>query len=167
MKISHLCRKIGLIVIAAMMSVAVVGGYAWADDDTSGDGDTSGGDVTGNVRIEPEKEAQCATILGNWCDSAETDGEATIKEIITFVISILSIGIGVLATIGMIICGYLIMSARDNEAQVTKAKRRMVEIVIGIVLWALGSLVLLLVIPDSDAASHVQDGAVIMVKEIG
>ena len=60
------------------------------------------------------------------------------------------------------------MSARDNEAQVQKAKKRMVEIVIGVVLWALGALVLLLIIPDSEAADHVHDGAsVIQVKEIG
>lgn len=155
MKNSHLVRKIGVIIVAAIMSLVFIGGnLAWADSNNITDG-TDGG----KVKLDPEKENQCATILRDWCNTAETDGEKALMDMIKFTISVLSIGIGVLATIGLIICGYLIMSARDNEAQVQKAKKRMVEIVIGIVLWALGALALLLIIPDSEAAEHVHDGA--------
>jgi hypothetical protein len=41
------------------------------------------------------------------------------------------------------------MTARDNEAQVAKAKRRMLEIVIGIVAWVLLALIGNLFIPKS------------------
>ncbi len=156
MKNSHLVRKIGVIIVAAMMSLVFIGGdLAWADNNNT----TTGGTDGGSVKLDPEKENQCATILRDWCDEAENDGEKTLMDMIKFTITILSVGIGVLATIGLIVCGYLIMSARDNEAQVQKAKKRMLEIVIGIVLWALGALVLLLIIPDSEAAEHVHDGA--------
>ena len=156
MKNSHLVRKIGVIIVAAMMSLVFIGGdLAWADNNNT----TTGGTDGGSVKLDPEKENQCATILRDWCDEAENDGEKTLMDMIKFTITILSVGIGVLATIGLIVCGYLIMSARDNEAQVQKAKKRMVEIVIGIVLWALGALALLLIIPDSEAAEHVHDGA--------
>ena len=173
MKISHLVRKIGIIVITAVMCLAFVGGnYAWAGDETPAEGEDSSTSES-PVKIDPEKENQCATILKDWCEDAKdkSKGGETIENIIKFAISILSIGIGVLATIGIIVCGYLIMSARDNEAQVQKAKKRLLEIVIGVVLWALGALVLLLIIPDSEAAEHVHDGAdegaVVKVKEIG
>lgn len=169
MKMSHLVKKIGIIIVTAVMSLAFVGGsLAWAKEGKEGGEEGGESSSESPVQIEPQKENQCATILYAWCGSAESGGQAAIEDIIKFAISILSIGIGVLATIGLIVCGYLIMSARDNEAQVQKAKKRIVEIVIGIVLWALGALVLLLIIPDSEAADHVHDGAsVIQVKEIG
>lgn len=159
MKISRLVRKIGIIIVTAVMSLALVGGnLAWAEEGEQ-EGAQSDGHEESPVKIDPEKPNECATILTEWCEGAEDDGKGTIETIIKFAISVLSVGIGVLATIGLIVCGYLIMSARDNEAQVQKAKKRMVEIVIGIVLWALGALVLLLIIPDNEAANHVHDGA--------
>ena len=154
MSFSHLSKKMWVIFSAAVVSVAFVGaGTAWA-------GDESG------AQIEPEHESQCATILKGFCASAESDGEQTIKDIIIFVISILSIGIGVLATIGLIFCGYLIMSARDNEQQIVKAKRRLLEIVIGIVIWALGAGAVLLFVPDQEAANYVNGGGIIKVENL-
>ena len=65
----------------------------------------------------------------------------------------MTIGIGVLATIGIIFCGYIIMTARDNAEQITKAKRRLLEIVIGIVLWALFTVILWLFVPSADSVT--------------
>ena len=56
-------------------------------------------------------------------------------------------GYVVAGTIGIIICGFLWMTARDNEAQVAKAKKRMIDIVIGIVAWILLALIANLFIP--------------------
>ena len=162
MKKSHLVRKIGVIIAGAIMCVALMGsGYVWAESSEGATGESP-------VKIEPEKENQCASILKDWCNEADEPGKGqdTIENMIIFAISILSIGIGVLATIGIIVCGYLIMTARDNEAQMQKAKTRLLEIVIGVVLWALGALLLLLIIPDNEAAEHVHDSAVIQMREI-
>ncbi|MBP5656552.1 hypothetical protein J6X15_03145 [Candidatus Saccharibacteria bacterium] len=151
MKIKQLLKKIGVIIGVAAINVAMIGGnLAYAGE---------------NVKIEPEHDQQCATILKNWCSGAESNGEQTIKDIIIFVIGVLSIGIGVLATIGIIICGYLIMTARDNEQQITKAKKRLMEIVIGIVIWAIMALgasgAMMLFVPDPEAANYVNSGVII------
>ena len=60
----------------------------------------------------------------------------------------------------------MIMTARGNEGQVTLAKKRMVEIVIGILLWAAGALLLVLFIPDEETPGYVNSGAIIKIKEI-
>lgn len=70
-----------------------------------------------------------------------------IGGILMLVLDILVYGLGVAAIIGVVIAGILYMTARDNEAQVTKAKTRLYEIVIGLVAWALMFTVLNWLIP--------------------
>ncbi len=131
-----------------------------------GNSDTKDSGANSGVQIEPSRDVMCATILKAFCEKAESDGEATVKDIIIFFISIMTVGIGVLGTIGLIVCGYLIMTARDNEQQIEKAKKRMVEIVIGIVIWVIGAGVVLLFVPDQEAAEYVNGGSTIMVKKL-
>ena len=63
----------------------------------------------------------------------------------------MSTGVIILAAIGIVICGFIIMTARDNEAQVAKAKKRLVEIVIGIILWVLMAFIVNLLLPGGDS----------------
>ena len=114
----------------------------------------------GKVKIDPEHEGQCATILSFWCDDAKSDGENTIIKIISFAVSMMTIGIVILATIGLIWCGYLIMTARDNSEQIAKAKKRIIEIVIGIILWALITLVIALLLPKTTHVDEALNGDV-------
>ena len=60
----------------------------------------------------------------------------------------------VAGTIGIIICGVLWMTARDNEAQVATAKRRLLEIVIGIVAWGLISVLINFLIPQEESTTN-------------
>jgi hypothetical protein len=53
----------------------------------------------------------------------------------------------VAGTVGIIICGFLWMTARDNEGQVVQAKKRMLDIIIGIIAWVLLALLANLFIP--------------------
>lgn len=59
-----------------------------------------------------------------------------IDGILKLILNILIYGIGVAAVIGVVIEGIRYLTARDNEAQVATAKRRLFEIAIGLVLWA-------------------------------
>ena len=104
--------------------------------DGNSDSSTSGDDKVASV-----SEGECATILTGLCN------ENGITELIYLVIGILTGAIVVAGTIGIIICGVLWMTARDNEAQVMKAKKRILDIVIGIVAWVLLSLLANLFIP--------------------
>lgn len=162
MKALRLLVKIVVISIIAIVGViAVSSSYVYAD---SG-GTTTTPDTTPDAQDE---NRQCASILFEWCNMIDgKGGEATIKEIIIFVISTLSIGIGTLGTVGLIFCGYTIMTAKDDTAKVTKAKTRMIEIVIGVLVWALGAAAALLLVPDPEAASKLVNGdSVIRMKEI-
>lgn len=85
---------------------------------------------------------------GDWC----------IGEILMLILRVLVYGLGVAATVGVVVAGIFYMTARDNEAQVTKAKTRLYEIIIGLVAWALMFTVLNWLIPGG---INVNDPAVL------
>ena len=102
----------------------------------SGTGSSTGGGSSGSTVTPPK----CETILlpQSWCDDDSGDG---IKNMIKFAVDLLTGGVVVVGTIGIVICGYIWMTARDNEAQVAKAKKRLIEIVIGMAVFVAIDLV--------------------------
>ncbi len=70
-----------------------------------------------------------------------------VADILELVLSILVYGLGAAAVVGVIIAGVLYMTARDDMAQVAKAKTRLIEIVVGLIAWALMSTLLNWLIP--------------------
>ena len=76
-----------------------------------------------------------------------------IQGILKLVLNILVYGLGAAAVLGVIIAGIQYMTARDDVAQVAKAKKRLIEIVIGLVAWALMFTVLNWLIPGGISIS--------------
>ena len=121
-----------------------------------GGGSSSNGNNNGNnydnglnpgVTVNPERESKCTTILdSSLCD--ETNGEESIIHILKFVINTFTIGVATLGTIGIIYSSYIIMTSSGDEAKIRKAKTRILEIVIGFLLWAIFYGALGLLIPD-------------------
>lgn len=70
-----------------------------------------------------------------------------IDDILKLVLNIVVYGLGAAAVLGVVIAGILYMTARDNETQVATAKRRLYEIVIGLVAWAVMYAVLQWLLP--------------------
>ena len=72
------------------------------------------------------------------CDEKEDkkDGGA-IFEILAIVLNIVTYGVGAAAVIGVMIAGFQYMTAKDNPAQVSKAKNRLIQIAIGLAIWVL------------------------------
>ena len=68
------------------------------------------------------------------CDDGEGGG---IFEVLNIVLTVLTYGVGIAATVGFVIAGFQYLTARDNEGQVAKAKQRMLQIVIGLFLYAM------------------------------
>ena len=73
------------------------------------------------------------TFFGNLKDDGQGCG---IYTVINLVVDIMSMGVGILGVIGIIIVGIQYLTAKDNESQVQKSKRRIGEIVIGLVAFA-------------------------------
>ena len=123
--------KRGLVLLAAIaccfMGVMMAPRPAFADDPPATDPSAASGG------------SDCTSLLpSDWCTSDSGEG---IKKMVKFVVDLLAGGVVVVGTVGMVICGYTWMTARDNEAQVAKAKKRLVEIVIGMVVFVAIDLV--------------------------
>ena len=73
------------------------------------------------------------SLFGQVCD----DGQGgSIFQILNIVLTIMTFGVGILGTLGIVIAGIQYASAKDNEQQMAKAKMRIIQIVIGMVIWA-------------------------------
>lgn len=86
--------------------------------------------------------AKAAILTG--CAEDEEDG---IGCILRLVIDIMTIGIGIFGVIGITICGIQYLTAGGSEEQTRKAKRRLFEIIIGLVVYAAGYLILRFLLP--------------------
>lgn len=91
----------------------------------------------GMVFAAGDCDVETSILPGNW----------GISDILNLVLNIIVYGLGVAAVLGVIIAGVMYMTARDNEAQVTRAKTRLYEVVIGLIAWALMYVVLRWLIP--------------------
>lgn len=69
-------------------------------------------------------------------DAEDKNGEG-IKCVLALIVDIMTIGIGILGVLGITIVGIQYLTAGGNEEKTRKAKRRMFEIVIGLVAYVL------------------------------
>ena len=67
--------------------------------------------------------------------SCEGEAEDSIFEILQLVVDIMSIGVGILAVIGITITGIQWTTSGGNEQTATKAKRRFFEILVGVAIY--------------------------------
>ena len=80
-------------------------------------------------------------------DGNPTDGEyncscddgkgSSITHILNLVVDIMTIGVGILGVVGISIVGIQYLTAGGNEEKTRKAKRRLLEIVIGLIVYAI------------------------------
>lgn len=90
-------------------------------------------------------------ILGQNGQSCDNGDGGEIKKILELVVEIMTIGIGILGVLGITIVGIQYLTAGGNEEKTRKAKRRMFEIVIGIIAYVLFIALLNFLIPDFKA----------------
>lgn len=77
-------------------------------------------------------------IQTNLFGEIDTDDKGSgIKRLLSLVVTVLLYGIGVAAVIGVVWAGILYLTARDNEAQMAKAKTRLLEVAVGLIAWAM------------------------------
>ena len=78
------------------------------------------------------------------CDDGQGSG---ITHILKLVVDILTVGVGVLGVLGIVITGIQYLTSGGNEEQMRKAKRRLFEIVIGLIAYVLIYAVLTWLLP--------------------
>ena len=81
-------------------------------------------------------------------DCTTDDGKGSgVYCILNIVLDVLTWGVGIAGTLGIVICGIQYLTARDNEQQLVKAKSRLFNIVIGLALYAVMWAVLQFLLP--------------------
>lgn len=78
---------------------------------------------------------ETAVLPQEWCNNSADPDDNGIFKMIRFVLNLLGGGISIVGVIGIVICGVMYLTARDNEAQVAKAKKRLIDVVIGVAIW--------------------------------
>ena len=77
------------------------------------------------------------TSILSGCDCDGGDSGGSVTNILDLVVNIMTIGIGILGVIGITVVGIQYLTAGGSEEKTRKAKRRMFEIVIGLVAYVL------------------------------
>lgn len=60
-----------------------------------------------------------------------------VEDILMLVLKVVVYGLGVAAVLGIVIAGIMYMTARDNEVQAAAARKRLMEVAVGLIAWAL------------------------------
>lgn len=110
-----------------------------------------GGMMVAPMVVQPAYADQSCVktaILGSGGESCDDGKGSEITRILNLVVSILTIGVGILGVLGITIVGIQYLTAGGNEEKTRKAKRRLFEIVIGLVAYVLIYAVLYWLIPD-------------------
>lgn len=96
------------------------------------------GFVMNFVMPAPVMAADCngtaTAIIGDGC--VEDDGNGGgVTYILDLVVDIMTMGVGILGTLGIVVVGVQYLTAGGNEEKTRKAKQRILEIVIGMALF--------------------------------
>lgn len=83
----------------------------------------------------------------------EGDNGEGIFFILEVILTVMTFGVGIAGTIGIVIAGIQYASAKDNDQQVAKAKMRIFQIVIGMIIWAVLYVALRWLLPNFGSSS--------------
>ena len=94
--------------------------------------------------------------------SCNSGGSQGIFCVLNMVVDILSGIIGVLGVLGITIMGVQYLTAGGNEERMKKSKKRLIEIIIGLVAYVAGYAVLKWLIPDFNTNSSGSSSMIII-----
>ena len=91
--------------------------------------------------------AECGKTSTIIIDCGSSSGEDSICHVLNLVVRIMTTGIGILAILGIIVVGIQYLTSSDNEEKLRKSKRRLLELVIGVVIYVLAGALLQWLLP--------------------
>lgn len=89
------------------------------------------------IPVFADEECVDTAVLGGTDHQYCEDRDGGVKGLLMNVVDILSVGVGILGVIGITVVGLQYLTAGGSEEKVRTAKRRMFEIVIGLVAYVL------------------------------
>lgn len=89
--------------------------------------------VLGNAKCDSEGNKD----KGDYNCSCDDGNGSSIEEVLNLIIDIMTVGVGILGVIGISVVGIQYLTAGGDEGKARNAKRRMLEIVIGLVVYAI------------------------------
>ncbi len=130
----------GIMVMAMVAMMGAVPAFALYDQGGAGGGNSSSSAVTGSTDNSGAYNAgSCSegvnTNLFGGCVDPGQDGSG-IFMVLNVILNVFTWGVGIAGTVGIVICGIQYMTAKDDAAQMTKAKNRLIQIIIGLVVYA-------------------------------
>lgn len=114
-------KKVLVLIMTVVVGVSAISAPVMAAEDVEESTSSSGALGSDKVNIL----TRCA------------EDEDGIQCLLQWAVDILSVGVGVLAFIGISVSGIQYLTAGGSEEKTRKAKRRMLEIVIGLALYAI------------------------------
>ncbi|MBR5027476.1 hypothetical protein IKX64_02750 [Candidatus Saccharibacteria bacterium] len=106
--------------------------------------------LSGALVARPALAANCTTNIlpQEFCDDGAAENGQGIKDMLNMVLDIMMAGVGVLGVIGITIVGIQYLTASGSEEKTRKAKRRLIEIVIGMAAFILLGALLKFLVPS-------------------
>lgn len=108
-------------------------------DDGGSDADAGGSGVTWNTDNSSAKgDSKCGNgeVYTNFFGGCVSADNSSVFMVLNVILQVLTWGIGIAGTVGIVITGFQYMTARDDVTQMTKAKNRLIQIVIGLAIYA-------------------------------
>lgn len=110
------------------------------------------GFVCGTCGMNSAYAADSGSALeGNVIDCSDYKEEDGVVCILKIVLNIMTFGIGVLAVIGIVLAGIQYITSQGDSAKMAKAKNRIVQVVIGLIIYALMYAALYFLVPGFNA----------------
>lgn len=110
------------------------GGSSSGSSSSGGSSSGSSSGASGSSSSSDEKCIKLAIIKIKGKDCIENSEEA-IFEILGMILNIFTFGVGIAATGGFIFCGYQYITSKNEPAVIVKIKTRMLNIVIGLIIY--------------------------------
>ena len=91
------------------------------------------GDITASAPTSRDTDSSASTVILTECGGKE--GTESVRCLLKMGLNIFSVVVGIVGVIGIVIFGIQYMTAGGNEQKTTKAKRRVIELVIGLAIY--------------------------------
>ncbi|MBR3256142.1 hypothetical protein IKG10_00495 [Candidatus Saccharibacteria bacterium] len=128
-------RKVALVILAVISLSLLVPVKSFAINPDKAQGQT-----------QDEDNCVKTAIIGNGKVCDDGNGSSVI-DALRLVVNIMSVGVGILGVVGITIVGIQYLTAGGNEEKTRTAKRRILEIVIGLAVYAVAYAILYWLLP--------------------